>query len=122
MYGQLKATVRTPQEAADSAIVLPTLYFTMIGPGIFLLAVIWVLHHDFAGKTQYSGFRQPHNSAAYVADLRKGITALRSYNCVVIYIRHAVIFNVVEQIADSVSKRSRNLTSLTLTLTCSHGI
>jgi hypothetical protein len=40
MYGQLKATVRTPEEAADSVIVLPTIYFTMIGPAIFLLSVI----------------------------------------------------------------------------------
>ena len=99
MHGQLKATVRTHEEAADSVIVLPTtcIYFTMIGPAIFLLSVILGAASPLCWQDAVPWIQTATQLSCIRGRFAQGNDG--SYNLVAIYIRHAVISNIMEQIA-----------------------
>ena len=92
----LKAIIRFPQEAADSVIVLPGIYFTMIGPAIFLLSVILGASSELCWQDAVQWI-QPATQLSCIRarEWRPfGVTTVLA-----IYIRHAVLSNIAEQIA-----------------------
>src|ERR1700760_4196196 len=91
MYGQLKATGRTPQEAADSVIVLPTFYFTMIGPAIFLLSIILGAASQLCWQDAVQWIQTATQLSCICGRFAQG--------CGAIYIQHPVISNIMKQIA-----------------------
>ena len=100
MCGQLKATVRTPQEAAESVIVLPTIYFTMIGPAIFLLSVMLGAASQLCWQDAVQWIQTATQLSCIRGRFAQGNDGPSELQlCGHIYIRHAVISNIMEQIA-----------------------